>query len=200
MSHPECDIWIPIPDFLGPRWDKCPTQSETIERTFLTKNQRRKFERIVHGGVVTLRSELLYKRASGLRFSAIGPTFLETQLDEIQSILLVESCNDVTTENISGTSWAKSPTINVLRIRPQQITHGSLDIPMAYYISSSQFMRKWSTRSSRMRVNIPPRVMLDLLWRLYSLLMPSGSPTNAPHYLSTLSRLYVPKKGKPEAS
>ena len=51
--------------------------------------------------------------------------------NEIYVILMVKFVNDVTSEKISGSSWAHTPPTGIIGIAPHQIAHGTV---MSYFL------------------------------------------------------------------
>jgi hypothetical protein len=51
---------------------------------------------------------------------------LVSSTDKCQLVGRVELSHNITAKKITGTSWAHSPAFNIFRIRPQEITHGSI--------------------------------------------------------------------------
>ena len=62
---------------------------------------------------------------------------LMSSRNKIKSVLLIVLLRNVLTEGISSTSWRHAPTTSVVRIRPQEVTHGSF---MRNLLHSVQFL------------------------------------------------------------
>ena len=46
--------------------------------------------------------------------------------DKIDIILMIELVNNVTTEKVTGTTRADTPTVDIIRVAPHQIAHGAI--------------------------------------------------------------------------
>ena len=59
--------------------------------------------------------------------------------DQCEAVGVVEGLGDVLSEGVSSTTRGDAPAAAVIRVRPQQVTHGTLKSIHCYYSHSQHF-------------------------------------------------------------